>query len=93
MGIAMALPRNRNAWVMFGTFCSQSAVLPWIRKCQRLALRAEDGEAYRHALVAEARVMALRERVAQDLWALEPEWCVDLPALSPWTPKEAEQWR
>lgn len=84
---APTVPVHRSSWVRWANFCSQSAVLPWIAQVKRLALCAEDDVAYRNALTEEARIRALRQETAEKLWALEPAWCAELPALRPWTPK------
>jgi hypothetical protein len=85
---ADTLPLHRISWVRWANFCAQSAALPWIVEAKRLALRAGDDVAYRSAAACEARLRELRQQTAENLWALEPDWCAELPALRPWTPKE-----
>ena len=84
----LTVPVHRSSRVRWAQFCEQSAVLPWIAEAKRLALGAEDDVAYRKAFAAEERVRALRQQNAENLWALEPDWCAELPALRPWIPRE-----
>ena len=87
MSETLTVPVHRSSWVRFVTFCEQSAALPWIAEVKRLALGAEDDKAYRKALATEERVRDLRQRTAEILWQLEPEWCAEIPALRPWIPR------
>jgi hypothetical protein len=75
--------RRRLLWT---SFCEQSAVLPWIRKVQRLALAAEDDTEYRHALAVYERVTRLQRCTAARRWQIDPAWCDGMVRLERFRP-------